>query len=306
MQKDLFVKTNIICMIGDCMKVEFFNLPYFIFILIAVGSLLGLYHLLKNKSQKTKYWVIFALLFFNLVLHFLKLTFPPYSTDPDKAMRDVWFINICAVSVLTFPIFYVAKSKVLKDFIFYLGVISGTLAMLIPTEALGEAVWQLDLFRFYIAHMIILIAPFLMVLLKVHTLDYKRIWKIPFIMMGVLAFIVFQQVLQSELGIVSLRSSDFFNPNYKNPSLIWGPGNEELAVLFKIFTPDFLKTVPYGAYAGQVKYWPFFWLLPAIIIYFTIIPFLICLPWEMKHIKNDCKKLQHNIKAMLNKNKEKQ
>src|SRR5690554_353679 len=130
------------------MTVEFLNLPYFAFILIAVATILGLYFLLRNKSEKTKHAVVFGLLLFNLILHFLKLTFPPYSTNPDKAMRDVWFINICAVSVLSFPIFYISKSKALKDFMFYLGVISGTLALLIPTEALGEMVWQLDLFRF--------------------------------------------------------------------------------------------------------------------------------------------------------------
>lgn len=273
------------------MTVEFFNLPYFAFIFIAFGTLIGLYYLLKNKSLKTKKIVIFSLLLFNLILHFLKLTFPPYSTNPNIAMRDIWFINICAVSVLTFPFYFISKSPALKDFMFYLGTISGTLALLIPTEALGKQVWQLDLFRFYIAHTIILIAPMLMVLLKVHKLNYKRIWKIPFIMGGVLLFIITQQVLQSELGFVDLRNGNFFDINYKNNSFIWGPGNDELAVFFTIFTPKFLKTVPVGVYAGETKYWPFFWLMPSMFIYFIFLPLLICLPFEYKHIASDFKKI---------------
>lgn len=279
------------------MTVEFFNLPYFIFLFAGFGILVGLHFLLRNKSLKTKKMVIGGLLLANLALHFLKLTFPPYSTDPDKAMRDIWFINICAVSVISFPIYFFSKSNTLKDFMFYLGAISGGLALLIPTEALGEAIWQLDLFRFYIAHTIILVAPVLMVSLGVHKLDYKRIWKMPFVMMGVMMFIMLQQILQSELGIVSLRDGDFLDINYKNPSLIWGPGDSELAVLFTIFTPEFLTVVPWGAFAGQTKYWPLLWIMPAIIIYFIALPLLLCLPWESKHIKQDLKALNKTIKA---------
>ncbi len=283
------------------MTVEFFNLPYFIFLFIGIGAVVGLYYLLRNKSKRTQWWVVFGLLAFNLVLHFLKLTFPPYSTNPDQAMRDVWFINICAVSVLTYPFIFLSKSKVAKDFMFYLGTISGSLALLIPTEALGETIWQWDIIRFYIAHMIILIGPMLMVLLKLHTLNYKRIWKMPICMALVLLFIMVQQVIQSELGIVALRSADFFDINYKNPSLIWGPGDSELAVLFTVFTPEFLKTVPWGEFAGQLKYWPFFWLMPSMIVYFIVLPTLISLPWEAKHMKQDFQKAITKTKSVFGK-----
>ena len=64
---------------------------------------------------------------------------------------------------------------------FYLGVLSGVLAFLIPTEALGKSVATLDLWRFYVCHLIIVAVPLLMVILKQHELDYKRIWKIPFL-----------------------------------------------------------------------------------------------------------------------------
>jgi hypothetical protein len=279
--------------------VEFFNLPYFIFIAIAVGLILGLYFLLKNRTMKTKKIVIFSILLLNLAIHFLKLTFPPYSNNPGDAMEKIWFINICAVSVLSFPLFFLSKSDALKDFMFYLGVISGTLAMVIPTEALGEAVWQLDLFRFYIAHMIILIAPLLMVLLKVHKLDYKRIWKMPFIMCAVLMFIMVQQIIQSELGIIDLRNADFSDINYPNPSLIWGPGDSDLAMLFTIFTPNFFKVVPFGEFAGQIKYWPFIWLVFPMLFYFIVLPILICLPWELRHIIKDTKNLFGKTKILF-------
>ena len=272
------------------MTVEFFNLPYFIFIFIAVLIIIGLYFLLKNKSDKTKKWVLFGLLAFNLALHFFKLMFPPYSLNINQAMRDVWFINICAVSVLVFPFIFLSKNETWKDFMFYLGALSGGLALLIPTEALGDQVFVFDTIRFYIAHMIILIAPVLMVLLKVHTINYKRIIKMPFCVMIYMLFIICNQVLQSELGIVSLRGDDILEIGYRNNSLIWGP-SDDLAKLFSVFTPNFMKTVPFGEFAGEVKYWPFFWILPGIFVYFITLPFLISLPLEHKRIKADIKKL---------------
>ena len=208
------------------MIVEFFNAPYFLFIFIAIAIFFGLYFLLKNKSKKTQNIVLFSILTFNLALHFLKLTFPPYSTDFLKGIRDIGFINICAVSVLAFPFFYLSKNKYSKDFMFYLGVLSGFLALIIPTEVLGENALTLDNIRFYIANTIIILVPLLMVILKIHTIDYKRIWKMLLYTMGYMLFIICNQVLQSELGIVALRGTDILATGYTNPSFIWGPTDD--------------------------------------------------------------------------------
>lgn len=270
------------------MNVKIGNIWYFFFIILTAGITVGLYFLLKKRSLKTKKIVLFSILMFNLVLHFLKAFIPPYSLDPNRAARDLWFINICAVSVASFPFIFICKSKTAKDFMFYLGLISGFLALAYPTEALGN-VYVLDTLRFYLCHMIIFIVPLLMILLKVHTLDYRRIWRIPFCMMLVFLGIICNQVLQSELGFVGLRGDDMLGIGYKNSSLIWGPGSEAdgLAKIFSWLTPKFMTKVPFGAYAGQTKYWPFFWILPATFFYFWIIPFFLCLPWEFKHFKND-------------------
>lgn len=264
------------------------NFWYLFFILFTIGSILGLYFLFRNKSLKAKKLLIAGLVLFNLALHFLKLLFPPYSTNPEFALENVWFINICAVSVATFPFLFFSKSDTAKDWMFYLGVISGFLALVYPTEALNKSVLTLDLWRFYFCHIIIFIAPLLMVLLKVHKLNYHNIWKMPFCMFAVMLFIICNQVLQSELGIISMRGNDILEAGcgYRNTSLIWGP-TDGIAALFTWATPEFMKTIPVGEFAGQSKYWPLFYLMPACLIYFTILPLLISLPWEYKHIKQD-------------------
>lgn len=281
------------------MTVEFFNLPYFIFLFFGIGVLISLHFLLKKRSDKTKKIVIFILLLFNFSLHFLKLLFPPYNQSLEIGLQDIFAINICAVSVLVFPFIFISKSEGAKDFMFYLGVLSGFLALLIPTEALGKHIWQLDLFRFYIAHTLIMIAPFLMISLKIHKLDYRRIWKMPLYMIVYFMFIMVNQVLQSELGIVPLRSDNFLNINYKNTSFFWKKSDDALFIIFDIFTPKIFKTVPFGAYAGQDKYWPLVWIVPAVIFYFLAFPFLMALPWERKKVWKDVKTISNKIKMFF-------
>lgn len=275
--------------------VELFNFWYIFFILLISGSIVGLYFLLKNKSVKTKKIVLGSLLFFNLGLHFFKLTFPPYSTNPEIAMREVWFVNVCATSVLFFPFIFISKSNVAKDYMVFLGIISGFLATFYPTEAIGKSVLTLDLWRFYICHGILIAVPLLMVLLKIHKLDVKRIWKTPFCILAMLLFIICNQVLQSELGIIDLRNNDMFNVNYRNPSLIWGP-TDSVAVVFSWLTPSFMKTIPVGEFAGQPKYWPFFWMVPGVVVYFLLIPLITCLIFDYKGTINTFANLFKSIK----------
>lgn len=264
------------------------NFWYFFFIILATGFIVGMYYLLRGKSMKCKKIVLASLLIFNLALHYIRLFFAPYAGNTAKILENAWFINICAVSVLTFPFIFFSRSDVAKDWMFYIGVISGFLALVYPTEAINKSVATFDLWRFYSCHTVIIAGPLLMVLLKVHTLNYRNIWKMPFCMMAVLLFIICNQVLQSELGIIGMRGDDILAPGcgYRNTSLIWGP-TDAVSVLFTWLTPRFMQTIPFGAYAGQAKYWPFFYLVPGCIVYFLIIPLLLCLPWELKHIRAD-------------------
>ena len=264
--------------------VQLFNFWHIFFIFLVAGTIVGAYFLLRSTSEKTKRVFLASLLFFNLILHFLKPTFPPYSTDPALAMREVWFTNLCGTSVLFFPFVFLSKGKTGKDYMVFLGIISGFLATLYPTEALGESVLSLDLWRFYICHGILIAVPILTVLFKLHTLDVRRIPKVPLWICAMLLFIICNQVLQSELGIIPLRDGDMLDVNFRNPSLIWGP-TDDVAVLFSWLTPSFMKTVPVGPYAGQEKYWPFFWMLPGVILYFTLLPLLICFIFDFKRTK---------------------
>jgi len=76
-------------------NIQMFNGWYFLFLFISIGGLVGLYFLLRKRTQKTIKIVLFSILVFAIVLHFMKGLFPPYSLNYDMHLRDSWFINIC-------------------------------------------------------------------------------------------------------------------------------------------------------------------------------------------------------------------
>ena len=178
----------------------------------------------------------------------------------------------------------------------YIGIISGFLAIIYPIEPIEKAnqlAEQLDIIRFYYHHWMLMSVPLLRVLLKLHTPSYRRIFSAPTGLLLIMLFIMLNQLLQSELGFVPLRNgSDFFDINYRNNSYIWGPKeNDAIGSLFATFTPEIFKTVPVGEFAGQVKYWPWFWMIVPVYVLITPLSFLIAVIFDSKRIAKDFKKL---------------
>jgi hypothetical protein len=96
------------------------------------------------------------------------------------------------------------------------------------------------------------------------------------------------QLFQSELGYIPLRSDDMFDINYKNTSYIWGPGeNDAIGSFLALFCPDFFKTIPVGQYAAQSKYWPWFWMIFPVFILVTPLSFGLCMIFDRNAFVKD-------------------
>lgn len=278
------------------MFIAMFNGWYFFWLLLAAAGVVGLYFLLRNKSEKTKKWVLFGFLALGLVLHFTKVYYPPYSTDEARMLRDSWFVNICAANIALFPFMFWSKNEKIRDYMFYIGVISGLIALFYPQEPMAkvdQAAEQLDIIRFYYHHWMVLAIPLLMVLLGLHKLSYKRIWVAPTGLLLLMLFIMLNQLLMSELGFIPLRDrNNFFGIDYKNTSYIWGPGeNDAIGNFFAMLCPKCFKIVPVGEYAGQLKYWPWFWMIVPAYILVTPLSFGLSMIFDAKSLKKDIKKL---------------
>ena len=278
------------------MFIAMFNGWYFFWLILAAAATAGLYFALRKANVVTQKAVLFGILLVGLALHFLKAYIPPYSVDESRLLRDSWLINICAANIGLFPFMFWSKSKKVKDYMFYIGVISGLIALFYPQEPmakLDQLSEQLDIVRFYFHHWMVLAVPLLMVLLGHHKISYKHVLCAPTGLLLLMLFIMLNQIFQAELGFVPLRmSQDFFAIGYKNTSYIWGPGvNDAIGDFFAIFTPDFFKTVPVGQYAGQIKYWPWFWMIVPAYVLVTPMAFGLSMIFDHKALKEDLKNL---------------
>ena len=313
------------------MVVEMFNLWYWFWMALTIGATVGLYFLLKKQKTSVQKIVLFSLLGVGLVLHFLKLFIPPYATDSTRLLNDSWFINICGANIALFPFLFLSKKKAIKDYMFYIGLLTGLIVLVYPQEALGRPSDQiLDVIRFYYHHWLIMAVPLLMVLLKLHTLSWKRVFAAPVGLLLVMLFIILNQFFQSELGFIPLRGAvdktvtieeneyiltdfvgepieingeqyvlidyweSFHDVDWKNSSYIYSPNFTEtdkdpIGVFLDIFCPQVFKTVPVGESAGQVKYWPWFWLICPVFILVTPLAFGISLIFDRKNFIKDIK-----------------
>lgn len=283
------------------MFIAMFNGWYFFWLILAAGSIVGLYFGLRNKSARVQKGVLFGMLVFGLLLHFLKVYIPPYSVDEARMLRDSWFVNICGANIALFPFFFWSKNDKVKDYMFYIGVLSGLIALFYPQEPIAKVdqlAEQLDVVRFYYHHWMVMAVPLLMVLFGHHKLSYKRIFSAPTGLLLLMLFIMLNQIFQSELGFIPLRDrGNFFGIDYKNTSYIWGPGeNDAIGNFLALFTPDFFKIVPVGEFAGQVKYWPWFWMIVPVFVLVTPLSFGLCMIFDHKSLKSDLRALKSRAK----------
>ena len=283
------------------MIIAMFNGWYFFWLLLSAGAIVGLYFLLRKRSGTTQKAVLFSLLALGFLLHFLKVYIPPYSVDEARMLRDSWFINICGANIALFPFLFFSKNNRVKDYMVYIGMISGLIALFYPQEPIAKVdqlAEQLDIIRFYYHHWMVLAVPLLMVLFGHHKLSYKRLISAPTGLLLLMLFIMLNQIFQSELGYIPLRDQgDFFGIGYKNTSYIWGPGTDDaIGNFLAIFTPKLFKTVPVGEFAGQIKYWPWFWLIVPVYLLVTPLSAIIAVIFDHKSLHADLDKLSQRIK----------
>ena len=115
-------------------------------------------------------------------------------------------------------------------------------------------------------------------------------------------FIMLNQIFQSELGYIPLRGTDIFDTHYKNSSYIWGPGTDDaIGNFLALFCPKFFTKIPVGEFAGQVKYWPWFWMIFPVFILVTPLAFGVSMIFDHKAFAQDMQTLKAKARERFKK-----
>ena len=170
-------------------------LSYFFYNILIALICVGFYFLMRNKSDKAKYYTILTLLIIGIFVHFSKLLIPEYQNTMPDSIIEVTLSSPCAISALTFPFIYLSKNKTLKDYLVVFGIISGVATLLFPLDIQGKSMFDIDVVRFYVAHLIILLTPLFTYIFKIHTLTKKWVKHTILLFLLVLLIIVINNEL---------------------------------------------------------------------------------------------------------------
>lgn len=260
---------------------------YFMYMAIALVFFVVLVLLLKNRTYKTQHIVVSVILFLNLALHFAKIFFEPYASGYPSSLKHISFENICAVSAMLFPFIYLIKRQnVLHDYVFFIGIISGLLSLIYPTEALGRNAFSFDVIRFYICHIILIVVPLTSAAVGLYRPRLKMFWAMPLLFMAHELIIFVNEIVLIKAGIVQSTWAEFLDRGIRNNSFVFGltPEFDAIKPLFDALTPNFLKTDVFGINGGVAFYMPVVWMFVPAFLFLCPIYVIISSPFWIADI----------------------
>lgn len=266
------------------MIIKYGNIIHILSIVLAISTLVGLYFLLRNKSNKTKNIVILSILFFNLFQHVFKfVVWPQYWGTGFGEINTAY--NMCAFLIIVSPFIYLTKVKVLKDFIFYIGTTAGIIAISVPYWFIGQSIITFDYLRFYICHLLLFVGSMLPVLLGMHRISLKNVYKIGFIALISLLIVLFNGLMFSFINNPNDHSAALASFYSKNPVWALRPSDsfKGATKAIELFSPKiFLGN-------EDKEYVPILWYIIPMYILITIPSLITCLIFEWIYRKQDKK-----------------
>lgn len=238
--------------------------------IIMVFVFIGLmYILFKNKSEKTKYFFLLTLIFFTWIVHFSR-----YYLEPNLKYHELFFTDFCGFSTFIYPLFFISKKHIFKDYMFFASSIFAFLSLMYPNNIEGDPIFVFNSLRFFYAHLALVAVPFLMVIWGLHVPNMKNI---PYVFLILIIAAWYNMALSAFFVEVGLLD---YLVNYGG---VWGNSDSvyrvaELFAPFLVYSKEVnnqLITVPI----------PFFYILPAAIIIFIPTWILMSLPFIHKPIK---------------------
>ncbi len=246
---------------------EMFNLVYFLWILAAILLYILIYFAFRNKSDKFKYWFLFSWTIIAWIIHFARWWF-----DPDMRLYEMFLKDLCGFSTLVYPFFMLAKNKIFKEYMFFVGGFFALHSLLFPNNIFGDPILHYNTIRFFFAHFILVGIPLLMVLWGMHT---PRLQSIPYMMLFVLIGAMYNFTLSAFFYEVGLT---YTHVNFMG---LWANTDGVYRLFEKIAPFMRYNVVEDGETVSKAI--PFFYMIPALLIVYTPIWVVMALPFVKKN-----------------------
>jgi len=246
-----------------------FTTIYFVWIILFVLTIVGVYFLFRNKSEKFKFWFLFGLSVFMWINHFSRIWL-----EPNLRTFEIFFVDLCGFSTLVYPFFMWFKHKAFKDYMFFIGGFFAFHSMAYPNNIIGDPIFAYNTIRFWFAHTILVMIPVLLIAWNMHRPSLKNLgWMICFILIGAMY----------NVTISSVHYYTGLTGNLVNYMGLWGNTNSVYRV-FEVFAPFLRYNVEVNGVMESVPF-PFFYMIPALLVVYTPIWVLMGLPFEIMRRK---------------------
>lgn len=216
-----------------------------VFILIAL-----IYYLFKDKSEKTQYLFLLSLIILAWIVHFSR-----YFLEPNLKNYELFFTDFCGFSTFVYPLFFLSRKHVFKDYMFYASSIFAFLSLMYPNNIEGDPIFVFNSLRFFYAHLALVAVPFLMVVWKLHTPNIKNI---PYVFLILVIAAWYNLALSAffvEVGLVD---------HLINFGGLWG-NTDSIYRIAEKFAPFLVYSKEINNQIVEVPI-PFFYILPATIV----------------------------------------
>ena len=282
------------------MIMQYGNFAYFFYPILIVGATVGLYFLLRKRSERTKKAVLLAMMAVNLLQHFLKrFLYPQYwGTDFDVRLSTAY--NLCALLIIIAPFVMRGKNSVWKDFLVLFGTNAGVVTMAVPYWYIGQTIWQWDVFRYYFCHGLLSSGSLLMALLGLHKLSWRNAWKMPFLFFFSLILVCFNDIV---LYAVQGAQGNLWDVLYAyNPCWLFHPIEQFdwLIPVIDFFTPDLFM----GNLATGEPFTPLLWYFIPMYLLIAVLAFIIEGLADRKRFAADVHAARKRLGALSEKRKQ--
>ena len=272
-------------------EVRIGNFWYWLFLALLAAMTYLSYVLSRRMGPGFTRKFILTILWTNFALHFLKQLNPSYLADFPYSLKRSTPENLCALLIMVSPFIFLLGPNWAKDYMFFIGIVSGIGVYLNPTGALNmpldNANNLLEALRFYLCHAPLVICSVLMVTSGFHHLDYHRIWTIAVTFIGFQTVLFLNEFFLKISGLIQMDWAAFFSRSVRNGGLTFGPYpsmDGSLGALYPVLIPPFLM---FTGEDGALTFVPVLWMIGPVVLIGLPLCFLCYIPFEHRHMYLD-------------------